>query len=774
MRLLIYFILIGISQTINAQIGTGEWRLHVPSKSAHDVVAFSDRVYAAYVNGVSEYDFSAGEVTLWDDVSSLSDISVVCLGKHTPSNSLWIGYDNGNIDKIMGNKVVNISAIKMAQIQGSKQVNKIVEHGEYLYAATGFSIVKLDPIKNEVKDTYYPTSGNKAILDIAFKNDSIYAITADRLYRGLTNNIALADPTQWIVDSRVPVLTNHQYSEIETVGSDIFISYNNDAYGLDSVYRLDNSGLVSAINESFTMEIKSINNLDGKLAVNFFDGTKVYKSDLTQEEVITNYNFGSYVRPRNIARADGAYWIADESNGLVKYVSFGNNQEISFSGPPKNSFYALDWYEGKLAVAGGSLSGESGTINRSGAYIFENEKWILKDQFNLTAWNTPNVFDIIAVAINPTNTNQLAVGSYSKIPLTLMNIDGQITDTLTPYNSILDWASLGNGSSEVTDLKYDDSGNLWILNGYTEKPLKVLTKDGDWYQYDIAAGGKNKHSQKMVIDYNGNKWMSIKDAGLFGFKDNGTISDLGDDKVIRLVMGENQGSLPSNQVNAIAVDFDNEVWIGTDAGFAILYNSDAAFSASAGDFDAQRIKIEFEGNVEYVLGTTDIRAIVVDGANRKWFGTANAGIILLSADGLEIIEQHTMENSPLISNSIVDLELDQKTGELFIVTDKGLVSYRTDATYEDPEYENVVVFPNPVRPDFDGPITIQGIRYNSDVKITDVAGNLVYSTTSNGGTATWNGKTLNGEPVGTGVYLIWTAANEGKGRKVGKVLVVND
>ena len=278
----------------------------------------------------------------------------------------------------------------------------------------------------------------------------------------------------------------------------------------------------------------------------------------------------------------------------------------------------------------------------------------------------------------------------------------------------------------------------------------------------------------MAIDYNGNKWVSIKDAGLFGFKDNGTISSLGDDKTVRLTIGQNQGNLPSNQINAIAVDFDNEIWIGTDAGFAILYNSDAAFDAGAGDFDAQRIKIEFEGNVEYVLGATDITSIVVDGANRKWFGTASAGIVLMSADGLEILEQHTTDNSPLISNAIVDLELDQSTGELFIITDKGLVSYRTDATYEDPEYENVIVFPNPARPDFDGPITIQGIRYNSDVKITDVAGNLVYSTTSNGGTATWNGKTLNGEPVGTGVYLIWTAANEGKGKKVGKVLVVND
>jgi hypothetical protein len=177
--------------------------------------------------------------------------------------------------------------------------------------------------------------------------------------------------------------------------------------------------------------------------------------------------------------------------------------------------------------------------------------------------------------------------------------------------------------------------------------------------------------------------------------------------------------------------------------------------------------------VEFVLGNTSITDIIVDGANRKWIATSNSGLVLLSEDGSEIIEQHTAENSPLISNNILNIKLNNETGELFIITDKGLVSYRTDATYEDPDYKNVVVFPNPARPDFDGPITIQGIRFNSDVKITDVAGNLVYKTTSNGGTATWNGKTLDGVKVPTGVYLIWTAANEGKGRQVGKVLIVN-
>ncbi len=221
------------------------------------------------------------------------------------------------------------------------------------------------------------------------------------------------------------------------------------------------------------------------------------------------------------------------------------------------------------------------------------------------------------------------------------------------------------------------------------------------------------------------------------------------------------------------MDLDNEIWIGTPNGFAVLYNSEGAFGADPGDYNAQRIKIDFEGNVEYVLGNTSITDIEVDGGNRKWMGTANAGIFLLSADGMEVLASYTKENSPLISNNIIDMEFNDKTGELFIITDAGMVSLRTDASLGDDKYSDVIVFPNPVKPEFNGLITIQGIKEDSDVKFTDAAGNLVFRTTSNGGTATWDGKNLEGEKVSAGVYLIWTASNTEKGRKVGKVVVLN-
>lgn len=770
MRLLL-FISIFFSLNAFAQIGTGEWRLHVPAKRALDVVRTAEKVFTAHQNGVSEYDVSAQELSTWDVVTGLSDITVSCLGHSTANDAVFVGYENGNIDRILDNKVTNIPAIKLAEIQGSKEIFKIVEHNGFLYFATGFGIVKIDPVKSEVRDTYYPSNGNTAILDVSFRNDTIFALTEKRMYIGDLYNIALADPAQWTIDPRVPTLATNAYKEMEQVNGEMYVLYHDDIYGGDSVYRITQTNLQSVIFEVFTMEITAIDAVNNQLAVHFVGGTIIYDAVYLGQTVFGAYPFGS-PRVNKIVEKNGVYWLADEGFGLVR-IDGGLIDNLTFSGPPKGAFYSMDWSRGKLVVACGGASGNTPTYKNNGVYTFEDEEWSLYDDVNTNEWVPGRIWDYLDVAIDPNDKERFAVASWSYTPLTIIDEGAGTIDTLTPNNSPLTPTNVGIGASLISALEYDVRGNLWILNGATQEPLKVLTKDGEWQVFNLGSEASSKFPQKLIIDNEENKWFSFIDGGLYGYKDNDSPMDLSDDIVVKLNTGTNSGALPSNTVTAIAVDLDNEIWIGTDNGFAVLYNADNAFGASAGEYNAQRIKVEFEGNVEYVLGTTAISDIEVDGANRKWMGTDNSGLILLSADGLEIIEQFTKDNSPLISNTILDLQLDHNTGELFIVTDKGLISYRTDATEGKPEdNEDVVVFPNPVRPDFTGMITMQGIQYDSDIKITDSAGNLVYKTTSNGGTAVWDGKTLNGEAVATGVYLIWTAPNEGKGREVGKVLVV--
>ena len=251
MKLLLAFLLFALP--LSAQVGMGQWRLHVPAFRAIDVVQMNTSIFTAYENGVSEYNLNSKELSVWDAVNGISDISITCLGHSTSNNSLFIGYANGNLDKLKDNRLVNIPAIKLAEIQGSKRINRIVEHGGSVYVATGFSIVKVDPVKNEVRDTYYPTNSAQGIIDLAFRNDSIFALTEDRLYVGNLNNPALVDPTQWTVDTRVPVLSSNAYSDIEWADNELYISHKVDGFGLDSVYRLTSTGKVSAISESFNI-----------------------------------------------------------------------------------------------------------------------------------------------------------------------------------------------------------------------------------------------------------------------------------------------------------------------------------------------------------------------------------------------------------------------------------------------------------------------------------------------------------------------------------------
>lgn len=759
----------------SAQIGMGEWRLHVPNKNALDVVSQGSSIFTAFESGVMEYDTDAGEVSIWDNINGLSDINVSCLGKSSVSQSVFIGYETGNLDQITGSRVINIPAIVLSSIVGDKKIYKIVEYQNYVYLATGFGIVKIDPSRSEVKDSYYPNASTAPIIDLAFSNDSIFAMTKEGVLKGKISNPALADPSQWSTETRVPILSgvNDLYIGIENIGNDLFLSKNSSSYSNDSVFKITSSGLLFASNTGFPIEIVNLGKINDKLAVFLEDGMIIYNSDFTNDFNMNSYSFGAIPSPRNCVYMRDFYWLADKNLGLVKHFPFDVSQIIEFEGPPRNVFYAMDWQKDRLACVPGGIQGQLPIYTQSGVYFLKDEKWTYKKRETEALWMNANVHDHVSVSINPKDPNKIALGGFSRYGLSLLDFDGAVTDTFTKYNSLLNSNLPATDLCLVSDLEYDTDGNLWILNGFGSNPLKLLTPDKQWYMFNLGTAPLNRQTRCMAIDYNNNIWMSFNNSGMVGYNPGGSITDPSDDKRISLTEGESSGNLPSKEVTALAVDFDNEIWIGTDNGFSVLYNSESAFDAPTGTVSAQRIKLEFEGNVEYVLGNTSITDIEVDGGNRKWFGTASSGVVLLSADGLQILKQFNTDNSPLISNTIIDIEIDQKTGEVFIVTDKGLVSYRSDASFEDPDVSDVQIFPNPARPEFDGPITIQGIRFDSDVRITDVAGNLVYKTTSNGGTATWNGKTLKGENVVTGVYLIWVAPNNTKGRYVGKVLVAN-
>ena len=262
-------------------------------------------------------------------------------------------------------------------------------------------------------------------------------------------------------------------------------------------------------------------------------------------------------------------------------------------------------------------------------------------------------------------------------------------------------------------------------------------------------------------------------TGLIVYNDNGSLAFPDDDRSIKLTTGVGKGNLNSNDIFTIVADLDGEIWVGTNNGISVFYSPESVFDG--GNFDSQQILVEQDGYVQYLLESEAVTDIVIDGANRKWIGTSNAGVFLMSEDGTEEVYHFTTENSPIFSNQITSLGVDQLSGEVFIGTDRGIISFRGDATWGTSEFVNndVYAYPNPVEPDYEGLIAIKGLVRDADVKISDAAGNVVFATTANGGQATWDGNKLTGGRAKSGVYLVFASNEDGKQTFVTKILFIN-
>jgi hypothetical protein len=302
-----------------------------------------------------------------------------------------------------------------------------------------------------------------------------------------------------------------------------------------------------------------------------------------------------------------------------------------------------------------------------------------------------------------------------------------------------------------------------------------MKRDGSWQDFIISDLTLTEHSlYNLVIDDYGQKWFCARQAsegkGLCVFKE-ASMDSPGGGSFRRLTTQTGQGALPDIFVKSIAKDKDGSIWLGTSAGVAVIYNPGSAFTGD--NIDAQRIIIQQDGYNQYLLETEVVSAIAIDGANRKWFGTYNGGVFFMSADGTKQLLNFNTENSPLPSNAILSIAIDDVSGEVFFATDKGIISYRGDATEGGETCKDYFVFPNPIRHDYKGPIAIRGLTANADVKITDVAGNIVFHTKANGGEAIWNGNNMDGKRAQTGVYTVFVTNEDGSQTCATKMIFAN-
>ncbi|MFW6227515.1 MAG: two-component regulator propeller domain-containing protein, partial [Bacteroidota bacterium] len=330
----------------------------------------------------------------------------------------------------------------------------------------------------------------------------------------------------------------------------------------------------------------------------------------------------------------------------------------------------------------------------------------------------------------------------------------------------------GSAYMRIGTIRFDQKRNLWVVNSGVEHSVHAFTPEREWISFNYGEEMNNHHQTDMIITQSGAKWVIMPmGGGLFVFDNGNDLEDRSDDRTKRLSVVDEDG-IPLNDVFSIAEDKDGDIWVGTSQGPVVYYTPERVFDENLIARYIMVPKNDEDNTVGKLLESSTITDIEIDGANRKWLSTAGSGVFLMSEDGTRELKHFTTDNSPLLSNDINDVVVHPRTGEVFIATTKGLISYMGEATEGDDLFRNVYVYPNPVRPGYTGDITVTGLIADANVKITDISGNIVYETTTIGGQAIWNGRNLNGKKVHTGVYLVFCTNNDGSKTHVTKLLFV--
>lgn len=751
------------------QLAIGQWRDHLPYHQAIAVAEAPDRIFCATPHAVFSYNKSDQSVERISKAKGLSDVGVSTIKYHPASGSLLIAYNNGNLDLYNNGAIINISDIKRSLITAGKNINRITFINDLAYLSCGYGISVFDIARKEIKETYFIGANGTYlnINDVAFDGTKIFAAANDGVYSALISNPNLSNFNSW---SRDNILPAGNYSQAEFFNGKIYVNYDGPTYQSDSVYRFNN-GTWERVPQVTTVDVLNMEAAGNSMAVTTRWAVVVYGSNWNAAEVITSYQTPRYIEPRHtVIGENNITWIADNIQGLVKHTGLQSNERVIPNSPASTYSYQMDLKEGKLWVANGKRAKSNGNnwLLFDGMMYFENETWSSINRETTPGGDT--IYDVIAAAIDPSDSRHAYLGAIGQG--VWETYDGKITNHFNEKNSSLrqfsspSWYHLG-----VSGLDFDSGNNLWVVNTRVENALSVKSPSGEWKSFSIPALASQQYIGNILVNQSGHKWVELPYKGIVVFDDNGTVFNAADDKSILLGSGEGNGGLHNLSVRCMAEDREGKIWVGTEEGVAVFYSPGNVFSG--GNFDAQRILVTQGGYTGYLLETETVSAIAVDGANRKWVGTDGAGVFLLSADGTEQLLHFTGENSPLLSDFITCLTINDKTGEVFFGTENGICSYKSDATGGLEEFNDVYAYPNPVRSGYEGPIAIKNLVTDANVKITDLSGSLVYETTALGGQAIWYGKDLKGNRVKSGVYLAFCSNNDGSRTFVTKILFLN-
>jgi len=757
------FITLAVS-IMGQSIEIGTWRDELPYRKAVAIAVSDDLVYGATPYSMFTFRKADKSMNRYSKINGLSDIGVSTIEYSSSQNVLFIAYSNTNIDLLKNDRIINIPDIKRKQILGKKTINNVYFDNNIAYLSCGFGIVLVDVDREEIKDTWYIGDDGNVIevFDITINDGKIYAATEEGIRVAPLDGTNLADFQSWSIIEDIPN-PHSVFTQIENQQG-VILANHHPENNKDTIWIYQNDSW-SALQNTQPRKVWNICSGERGLYIAYNYSIGLYNLDFSFERKVYTYDLGDGMGPSEIIEdKDGSSWIGDRNNGIVNTFDFWGFTNSKLNGPRTANVFDLAVSGNRVVVAsGGRNDSYANLYKRDGVFTKVDMTW---ENYHFS--NTPGldtVFDMVCVSVNPNNSNQYAIGSWGRGLSTydangLVQIFGANNSSLTPVNGYPKIVRVGG-------VAYDNNGNLWANCAGSNSLMHKMDPSGNWTSWELGASSIMDVG-KMIIDSRGYKWMELRQGGasyVFVFDENQAAGQ----QLKGLNGSPNHGNIPGNVVTAIAEDLDGEIWLGTNEGIGVIYNPGNIFSG--GDYDAQRIIVERDGYAQYLLSAEKVKAIAVDGANQKWIGTERAGVFLLSPDGLEEIYHFTSENSPLYSDNISAIVI-QDNGEVFIGTDKGIIVFKGKATLPKNNLGDVYAYPNPVRPEYSGFIAIKGLVRDANVKITDAYGGLVNESIAFGGQAIWDGNNLNGQRVNTGVYLVFISDDNGNETLVTKILFV--
>ncbi|WP_298151520.1 T9SS type A sorting domain-containing protein [Flavobacterium sp.] len=742
------------------------WKGYFSYTSIKDLATSPNRIYAGSENSIFSKNLATNEIKTTNTIDGLPSESISSIYHSNAFSKTLIGYQNGLIIVIndADDAILKVVDIINKQIPPNiKKVNHFMEYEGVLYISCDFGVVQYNLNTLQFGDTYFiGNNGEETVVSqTAVFDGKIYAATADIGIRSADiTNPNLNDFSQWSTAAA------GSWVGVETFGSNLI-----GATSSGALAKLQGGTFITFT--SLPLTIKDLRKAGDYLLATIQDRVYIYNEQLIQTRVIASSEIETMNVVFNCATMIGdRVFIGTEENGVYGTTLVPSAfQNITPNGPLRNNIFAIAATTENLWASYGDYDVDYNPypLEYFGVSKFSPTGWLNIPYQAIKDAVGKDVASIVRITPNPADENQVYFSSFHS---GLLKFQDDVPEILYDGTNTTNGPEdpPGTGTYRIDGTAFDKSGNLWVTNSIVRHALKVLRPGGGWQSYDLQGVYNNVlrlNIGRLTIDKNGTKWMPTRDDGLIGFNENGNVF-----KTIK--SGADVGNLQINNVRVATVDNRNQLWIGTTVGLRVLSSVDSFLSE--GQLTARPVIIEEEIDgvkvaVEF-LSQQFITDIAIDGANNKWIATADAGVFHFSANGEDVLHIFNSSNSPLPSNSVNDIEVNKSTGEVFFATTKGLVSYKGTAIAANDDLKNVLVYPNPVRPEFSGTVKITGLTDKATVKIADIEGSLVYEVVSEGGSIEWDTTAFGKYKVASGVYMIFISTQDGALTTVKKVMII--